>query len=127
MSYHGTSVEAAESIVSGDLSKPESDGEPGYKPSEADKGGRTRYGDGVYSTPSIEYAASSIYAGQFTKDQNKYLTVLQNRVNPDRGHLIFESDDIWRSPMQNSSEGIYDVRPYGILIKKVGGSTCWLL
>ncbi len=78
VSYHGTSVEAAESIVSGDLSKPESDGKPGYKPTEEDKGG------------------IAVYAGQFTKDQNKYLTVLQNRVNPDRGHLIFESDDIWR-------------------------------
>ncbi len=58
VSYHGTSVEAAESIVSGDLSKPESDGKPGYIPSEEGKGGRARYGDGVYSTPSIEYAAS---------------------------------------------------------------------
>ena len=113
VSYHGTSVEAAESIVSG------GDGKPGYKPSEKDKGGRVVHGDGVYSSPSIEYAANH-YASPFTKDQNKYLTVLQNRVNPEDGHLIFTTNDkIWVSPMQDSSKGIYDVRPYGILIKKV--------
>ncbi|XP_064406383.1 uncharacterized protein LOC135351331 [Halichondria panicea] len=125
VSYHGTSFEVVECIVSGDPTKPRGDGKPGYKPSEKNKGGRVVHGDGVYSSPSIDYA--SLYASRFTKDQNEYLSVLQNRVNPEDGHLIFTADDrIWLSPMQDSSKGIYDVRPYGILIKKVG-SWCSLM
>ena len=57
---------------------------------------------------------------------NYYKVVLQNRVNPAPGHLVIidakdtgVGADYWLSPKQDIDEGVFNVRPYGLLFKKV--------
>ncbi|UJR06542.1 hypothetical protein I4U23_010825 [Adineta vaga] len=70
---------------------------------------------GVYSTPDFEVAER--YAVKFSYNNDQYLIVFQNRVNPNT--LIKLSDnqigvgEYWVNPTDK------DVRPYGICIKKL--------
>ena len=111
VSYHGTSMEYAKKIA-----------DQGYK-----VGSRNLFGKGVYSSPSIEMVAR-FYTQEFTHDGKNYQVAMQNRVNPDQknGHLkiVDKSDtgagaDYWVSLKHNASKGIYDIRPYGILIRQI--------
>ena len=111
VSYHGTAMENTEKILS-----------QGFKP-----GPRQLYGKGVYSSPSLDMVAR-LYAKEFQHEGKSYKIVLQNRVNPDQtnGNLkvVPASDtgvgaDYWVAPKHDPKSGVYDVRPYGILIREV--------
>lgn len=108
VSYHGTSMEHVSEIV-----------KHGYK-----IGSRNMYGKGVYSSPSLEMVEKQ-YAQKFTFGGVNYKVALQNRVNPDPSHLeiVDKSDtgagaDYWVCKLHDPDKGVYDVRPYGILILK---------
>ncbi|GMH46129.1 hypothetical protein BSKO_14093 [Bryopsis sp. KO-2023] len=95
VSYHGTGRGSAESIS-----------EVGFQLS---KGKRFAFGRGIYSTPDVDVAAA--YASEFDYQGHKYKVVLQNRVSP---RALSKLDgDIWLTPNEK------DVRPYGILFKRV--------
>ena len=70
---------------------------------------------GVYSTPDVQLAEK--YAKKFTYNNEQYIVIFQNRVNP--ANLIkcpgtqTRTGDYWISPSEA------DVRPYGICIRKV--------
>ncbi|CAF1594136.1 unnamed protein product, partial [Didymodactylos carnosus] len=51
--------------------------EEGFRLSE---GKRFLHGKGIYSTPDIEIAKK--YASKFTYENETYLCIVQNRVNP---------------------------------------------
>ena len=110
VSYHGTNMESAKKIA-----------EQGFK-----AGPRKLYGKGVYSSPSIEMVFRC-YAQKFTHNGKTYKVAMQNRVNPDQknGHLkiVDKSEtgvgaDYWVSIKHDASKGIYDIRPYGILVRE---------
>ncbi|XP_064406384.1 uncharacterized protein LOC135351332 [Halichondria panicea] len=108
VSYHGTSMESAKKII-----------QDGYK-----IGQRELFGKGVYSSPSVLVADR--YSSTFDYEGNRYKAVLQNRINPDPGHMKIVSkektgagDEYWVSPLNDPSKGVHDVRPYNILIKNV--------
>lgn len=104
VSYHGTSNKNSASIA-----------EAGYN---ASKCVREVYGKGIYSSP--ELATAEDYAVSFELEGIRYRTVVQNRVNPQslvkiKGVLCGgKLTEYWISPNES------DVRPYGILIKKLG-------
>ena len=123
VSYHGTTAGVCDSIHN-----------KGYK-----RGPRKVYGPGVYCTPDIRVAEA--YAkdkGPFECNDKKYLCVLQNRVNPDKivkqyeeksddyydktvvliDKKVTKSGEYWRCPRHDPGKGIFDIRPYGILIRK---------
>lgn len=110
VTYHGTYMTNVKGIVEDGLVQ----------------GWRKNFGPGVYSSPSIEMVGK-IYAQEFVHKGVKYKVALQNRVNPDKpDHLkIIDKKDTkvgaeyWISPLQDPSCGIYDIRPYGILIRQV--------
>ena len=115
VSYHGTSLASAKAIMGMD-DKMES------RQKFEDVGGKA-----VYSSPSLDMVERN-YAKEFEHKGNYYKVVLQNRVNPAPGHLVVvdpkDSDagaEHWLSPKQDIDKGVYDVRPYGLLFKKVGG------
>ncbi|CAG8492880.1 7724_t:CDS:1 [Scutellospora calospora] len=100
VSYHGTDKHNSKSIS-----------EVGYLLS---RGRRFAYGHGIYSSPDVNVAKS--YAKEFEYDGNKYLVVIQNRVNP---------KELLKIPTQTTGVGEYwiskkdeDIRPYGICIRK---------
>ncbi|CAF2736789.1 unnamed protein product [Rotaria sp. Silwood2] len=70
---------------------------------------------GVYSTPDIHVAEK--YAKTFTYNNEQYIVVFQNRVNPANLNKLQSNrsgtGDYWVSPNDT------DVRPYGICIRKV--------
>ncbi|XP_078371124.1 uncharacterized protein LOC144654773 [Oculina patagonica] len=101
VSYHGTNIMRANQIT-----------KKGFKP-----GPRALYGKGIYTSPSLEMV-EKLYAQEFTHEGKSYKIVLQNRVNPNRLQVINASQtgvgaDYWLSQSGN------DVRPYGVLIRKV--------
>ena len=105
VSYHGTSPECAQHIA-----------RDGFKVAP-----RVVYGKGVYTSPSIEMVGKD-YSKTFESDGKTYKVALQNRVNPDinGGHLKIvarSGGDYWVHPKQDSETGVYDVRPYGILVR----------
>ena len=109
VSYHGTNLKAAKAIMG-----------MGYK-----MGPRKQFGKAVYSSPSLDMVERN-YATEFEHKGNRYKVVLQNRVNPESGHLrIIDAKDtgagaeIWLSPKQDIDNGVFDVRPYGLLFKRV--------
>lgn len=111
ISYHGTKYKNLNSILRN-----------GFK-----AGDGALYGKGFYSSPSLEMVERR-YAQKFTLDEEEYKVVFQNRVNPDQlnGHLkvvpASETDagaDYWLATKQDPSSGVYDVRPYGMLFKKM--------
>ncbi|CAG8808467.1 25983_t:CDS:2, partial [Racocetra persica] len=96
VSYHGTSKNNSKSIS-----------EEGYLLS---KGKRFAYGHGIYSSPEVGVAR--LYAKEFDYNGDKYLVVIQNRVNP---------VDLQKIPKDITRVGEYwitkkdeDIRPYGI-------------
>jgi hypothetical protein len=98
VSYHGTGHEAANSIA-----------QVGY---DLTKHHRFVYGRGIYSTPNIDVAKA--FAKSFIQNEQEYLVVLQNRVNP-KNTIKLSGDEIgveeyWISP------SAIDVRPYGVCI-----------
>ncbi|CAF4219642.1 unnamed protein product, partial [Adineta steineri] len=70
---------------------------------------------GVYSTPDVCLAEK--YAKKFTYNNEQYLVIFQNRVNPTTLRKLQATGprigDYWVSPSEA------DVRPYGICIRKV--------
>lgn len=79
------------------------------------KGKRFKYGKGIYSTPSIEVAAK--YAQVFeTKEGEKYMLVMQNRVCPTDLIKIEAKKthvgEYWVTPQESY------IRPYGVCLKK---------
>nr|CAG8578992.1 672_t:CDS:1 [Entrophospora candida] len=100
VTYHGTANHNANSIAA-----------DGYLLS---KGKRFAFGHGIYSTPDV--AVAELYAPEFVFEGEKYILIIQNRVNPKNLEKIRTSTtgvgDYWIS---KSGE---DVRPYGICIKK---------
>ncbi|XP_071957918.1 uncharacterized protein [Antedon mediterranea] len=80
--------------------------------------------DGIITTPSLQTVAEK-YAEEFEFEGNTYQIALQNRINPDPGHMLNisgnEAADYWLSPKEDISHptNVYDVRPYGILIRKI--------
>ena len=100
VSYHGTKVENAESIV-----------QYGLKVGEKNK-----FGVGIYCTPNISTAEQ--YSPTFTNhfSGKKYKIVFQNRVKPSAIHKASEvggPDDYWYV-----SDGKY-IRPYSICVKEI--------
>ncbi len=109
VSYHGTYMDSAKKIVEG-----------GFK-----AGPRELHGKGVYSSPSLSMV-SNIYAQEFKSKGSIWKIALQNRVNPasDRLKIVPASEtgvgaDYWVSTMHDPEKNIYDVRPYGIVMRKV--------
>ena len=109
VSYHGTNMDSAKAIIG-----------QGYQ-----IGPGARFGKAVYSSPSLEMV-ERYYAGEFNFKGNTWKIALQNRVNPNPGHLIVipanktgHGAEYWLSPEQDSDKCVYDVRPYGILFKKI--------
>jgi hypothetical protein len=100
VSYHGTGQDAAKTIA-----------QVGY---DLTKHKRFVYGYGIYSTPDINVAKG--FAKSFTVNDQEYLVILQNRVNPKRLTRVMynktRNDEYWISP------DAADVRPYGVCIKK---------
>lgn len=110
VTYHGTYVDNTKGIA-----------KEGYT-----IGPRHLFGPGVYSSPSIEMVGK-FYSQTFKHNGKEYKVALQNRVNPDieGGHLkIVPASETgagaayWVHPKQDNNKGIYDVRPYGILVRK---------
>ena len=109
VSYHGTSMENAKLII-----------KEGFK-----AGYRNVYGVGVYSSPSLTMVEKR-YAKEFESRGKTYKIALQNRVNPARDHLAIVpanktrvDAEYWISHKQNPKKGVYDIRPYGIVIRRV--------
>jgi len=100
-SYHGTSTRNAKRIADDGLIH--------------SKGHKFNFGHGIYTTPDIDLASS--YAQSFVYNGSKYLILLQNRVNPKTLVKIpFKrgKSKYWVSP------SVDDVKPHGLLIKKIG-------
>ncbi|CAF2736758.1 unnamed protein product [Rotaria sp. Silwood2] len=101
VSYHGT----------GDFDK-KTIAQDGYA---LTRGKRYPFTRGVYSTPDINLAEK--YAKKFTYNNEQYIVVFQNRVNPANLFKLQSSHsgtgDYWVSPSDT------DVRPYGICIRKI--------
>ena len=111
VSYHGTNMKNTKSIA-----------KEGFK-----IGPRELHGKGVYTSPSMEMIASHGYAQTFQHDGATYLIALQNRVNPDtaNGHLVIippsktgAGAEYWISPKQSPEDKVFDVRPYGVVVRK---------
>ncbi|EXX56060.1 uncharacterized protein OCT59_021664 [Rhizophagus irregularis] len=101
-SYHGTSTRNAKRIA-----------DDGFIHS---KGYKFNFNHGIFTTPDINLAAS--YANTFIYDGSKYLVLFQNRVNPKSLIKIpfkrGKGSKYWVSP------SVDDVKPYALLIKKIG-------
>ena len=107
VSYHGTNKCNAGSIA-----------EAGY---DLSKGKRFLYGEGIYSTPSIDVAAA--YARIYQHAGGSYKMVFQNRVRENFKVITSNETKIgeyWVSPSDR------DIRPYAICIKPTS-SWCVLL
>ena len=109
VSYHGTKLESAKAIMN-----------TGYK-----AGPRQLFGKAVYSSPDLNMVFAR-YAQTFSHKGNQWEIVLQNRVNPAPDHLIIipasntgVGADYWLSPKQDKDNSVYDIRPYGLLFKKI--------
>ena len=103
VSYHGTNMEGAEGIT-----------DEGYS---IEKSKNFAYGKGIYSSPDLSVAYG--YSQQFYHNGHYHSIILQNRVNPDEagGHLeIKNKGKYWICPKQDPKNGVYDIRPYGVLI-----------
>ncbi|XP_071959386.1 uncharacterized protein [Antedon mediterranea] len=78
--------------------------------------------EGIITTPSLQTVAEK-YAEVFEFEGNTYQIALQNRINPSSGHMeIIPGEgtaDYWLSPKEDTSKDVNDVRPYGILIRKL--------
>ena len=109
VSYHGTKLDSAKAIMG-----------MGYT-----IGSGQLFGKAVYSSPSLNMVEER-YASEFEHKGNHWKVALQNRVNPASGRLVIidakdtgVGADYWLSPKQDVDNGVFDVRPYGLLFKKV--------
>ena len=109
VSYHGTYMDSAKKIV-----------KEGYK-----AGPRAVFGKGVYSSPSLSMV-KTCYAQTFDSKGSSWKIALQNRVNPESDHLdIIPAEktgmgaDYWVSTKHDPKNGVFDVRPYGVVICKL--------
>ena len=109
VSYHGTNIDNIKKIV-----------KEGYK-----VGPRARFGSGVYTSPSLSIVKEH-FAQTFESKGSKWKIALQNRVNPNNDHLhIIPAEetgvgaDYWVSTKHDPGNGVFDVRPYGVVICKV--------
>ena len=116
VTYHGTNLEGVKGITN-----------EGFK-----IGPGMAFGPGVYSSPCIEMVGN-VYSRTFQYNGKEHKVALQNRVNPDinGGRLQitpasktatgkeYPNADYWCNPQQDNNKGVYDVRPYGILIREV--------
>ncbi|MGH0117794.1 UNVERIFIED_CONTAM: hypothetical protein FKN15_039965 [Acipenser sinensis] len=104
VSYHGTSEQGSEGILSGE-----------YRP-----GPNAVHGRGVYSSPDIRVGTN--YAKSFSHNGKTYKIVLQNRVNPETRKIIPANQandvgDYWLIPEGNIMRN--SIRPYGLLLSEV--------
>jgi hypothetical protein len=99
-SYHGTTTRNARTIADDGIIH--------------SKGHKLNFGHGIYTTPDIDLA--SLYAKSFIYKGSKYLALFQNRVNPKTLVKIpfRKGKHYWVSP------SVDDVKPYSLLIKKIG-------
>jgi hypothetical protein len=101
-SYHGTSTRNAKRIA-----------DDGFIHS---KNYKFNFGHGIFTTPDINLAVS--YSNTFIFNGSKYLILFQNRVNPKSLVKIpikkGKGSKYWVSP------SVDDVKPYALLIKKIG-------
>lgn len=103
VSYHGTNMKNAKGIAKEGFS--------------LEKSHRFKYGKGIYSSPYISVAQG--YSQSFEYKGSHHEILLQNRTNPEDGHLVIASSgQYWISPMQDPSNKVFDIRPYGVLIKR---------
>ena len=108
MTYHGTKDTFAKEIAS-----------RGY---DLKKGKRFLYGRGIYSTP--DPAVAEDYATTFEFEGEKYKVLLQNRVNMEDTDVVVGKYSCGDPDSIKSGEYFVtadekNVRPYGILFKKV--------
>ena len=109
VAYHGTKKENVNGILKSGLFA----------------GDRKQYGKGVYTSPLPEVAAA--FAPSFVHtDGESYQVIIQVRVNPAPGHLkridksrTYHQAEYWLSHKQNPDVNQWDVRPYGVLLRKV--------
>ncbi|XP_033121270.1 uncharacterized protein LOC117120352 [Anneissia japonica] len=110
VSYHGTKMRDKDAVIR-----------------KFRKGHANEYIRGVYSSPSLAII-DEFYAQIFEFKGKKYKIALQNRINPDQGGARMKiipanqtevGAEYWVSPMENQSEKVFDVRPYGIIIKQI--------
>ncbi|XP_073699745.1 uncharacterized protein [Garra rufa] len=110
VSYHGTSLLSAKSIIK----------------SNYEAGHRKRYGRGIYSTWNINEAAER-YSKIFTckKTGKRYQVLLQNRINP-KMRTVCKRHDYWlievpEGTSREEEKAIVEnsIRPYGILLREV--------
>lgn len=107
VAYHGTNMmENVKGIV-----------KEGYDPKRSIT---QKFGEGIYSTPFVMTAKA--YAEKFEHGGRMYKVILQNRINPHPNHLkiIPVADTLYYlSTKHDPKKGVYDVRPYGVLIKEL--------
>jgi hypothetical protein len=102
VSYHGTNMKNAKGITKEGFS--------------LEKSHRFKFGKGIYSSPHISVAQH--YSQRFEHKGRHFDILLQNRTNPEDGHLVIMNDgQYWISPKQDPSSKVFDIRPYGVLIK----------
>ena len=103
VSYHGTNMEGAKGIS-----------KEGFL---LEKSKRFLYGKGIYSSPDLSVAKN--YSQRFGHEGRHYRIILQNRVNPEKEHLVIVKDgQYWLCPKHDPSSNVYDIRPYGVLLSK---------
>jgi len=96
VSYHGTEKGFAEQIAKTKY--------------DLGKGKRFLYGRGIYSTPDPEIAEK--YAKVYQYNGQRYKVLIQNRVNMEDTDYISEEDYFVTKNEKN-------IRPYGLLFKKI--------
>ncbi|XP_067314692.1 uncharacterized protein [Pseudorasbora parva] len=111
VSYHGTSVQGATSII-----------KTHYK-----AGPGQVYGRGIYSTYDIDQASG--YSTEFTskKTGKRYRVLMQNRINPKMRKVhVCGKTDYWLIEIPDGTSAAKEkeiveesIRPYGILLKEV--------
>ena len=110
VTYHGTRDTFAKDIAA-----------RGY---DLKKGKRFKYGRGIYSTP--DPAIAEDYATTFEFEGQRYKVLLQNRVNMEDTDIVVGKYSCPCGDPHSTKSGEYfvtadetNVRPYGILFKKV--------
>ena len=103
VSYHGTNMKNAKGIAKEGFS--------------VEKSHRFKFGKGIYSSPHVSVAQS--YSQSFEYKGSHFEILLQNRTNPADEHLVITNNgQYWISPKQDLSKKIFDIRPYGVLVRK---------
>ena len=102
VSYHGTNIKSTKGII-----------KEGFL---LEKCQRIKFGKGIYSSPYVSVAQH--FSQEFKVNGCRYLILLQNRTNPEDDNLAIVSDgSYWITTKQDPSKNIFNIRPYGVLIK----------